>query len=325
MNVARPRQADFDVVIATFNAPLARLARSVRSAIACDGAGRVVVVDDGSTPPVDESALHAAILSRAADAEQATSVAPTRTHPSERPWMLVRQENAGPSAARNAGIEASLSAGEADAIVFLDDDDELIPAGVAIARELAKRLSAAGVVSARVHVTPDGRETLKRVPPEWAGGLLPHASDVLRPIGLFGASGCMARRAALAAGVRFDPGLRLGEDRDFLHRVSSFSGGLAVCDEPVVRVAIHESGGNLTSPAHFSRRIRDHLTLLDRYDDPIAREHLRVATRWLVNNAAKSGVDAASWRALTAAASARGWTVPIKALLRRMISRLRDG
>ncbi len=283
-----------DVVIATFQAPPERLARSIRSGLACPGnaSGRVIVVDDGGEPAVD--AARAGGL-------------PDRVE-------VIRQSNAGPAAARNTGLGES----RADLVVFIDDDDELIPAGVAAMAALVGRLGASGAVGARVNILPDGREELKEVPPEWADRVLPHPSHVLRPIGLFGASGAMVTRAAIAAGVRFDEGLRLGEDRDFLHRIAEH-GGLGVSVKPALRVAIHEGGANLSSPAHYARRIRDHVVVMERYRDEVANGHLREATRWLINAAAKAGVDGESWELLVGAARARGWGVPVKARIRRAI------
>lgn len=287
-----PPPGSVDVVIATFNAPAPRLQASVRSALACRGIRRVVVVDDGSTPPQDHASLTG--LSGAVE--------------------VIRQENAGPAAARNAGIERT----DSPIVVFLDDDDQLLADGVAAMAELAAKLGVVAAVAARFHVWPDGREEHRPVPPEWAGLTLPHPSHVLRPIGLFGASGCMVHRKALAAGLRFDPDLRLGEDRDFLARAAAM-GGLCVSSPPAVRVAMHSGETNLSSPAHYARRIRDHLIVLERYTDEIATAHMHEATRWLINASAKAGVDRESWEKLIAAATARGWKIPLKARVRYTI------
>lgn len=278
----------FDAVVATYNAPPDRLARTVRSALA-SGASKVLIIDDGSVVPSD------------ADLPE----------PGQGRVEVVRQENAGPASARNTGIERV----DASLVVFIDDDDELIPDGVQEMAGLIARLGTGGAVGARIHVWPNGRVENRPVPPEWANAALPHPSHVLRPIGLFGASGCMVRRDVLTTGIRYDPGLRLGEDRDFLRRVAA-QGGLAVCSSVVVRVSMHEGGENLSSPSHYARRIRDHLVLLDRWTDEVAMAHHREATRWLINASAKAGVDRASWVALVGAARARGWPVPLKARVR---------
>ncbi|MCC6426864.1 MAG: glycosyltransferase family 2 protein [Phycisphaerales bacterium] len=283
-----------DIVIPTYNAPPGRLAQTIRSALDCPSLRDVIVVDDGS-PRLVESGWLARISSKA---------------------RLIRQENAGPAAARNTGIAAGTGA----AVCFIDDDDTLIPSGIFAAVHTMARLGTAGVVSARIHTRSPNHTEHKSVPPEWADQKLPHPSHVLRPIGLFGASGSIVSRAALDAGIRFNTSLKLGEDRDFLHKVASF-GGLAINSHPALWVAIHDNATNLTSPAHYARRINDHIVMLNRYTDPIATEHLREATRWLINNAAKTGVDAHSWRILLDAARAHGISLPMKARLRRMLHR----
>lgn len=273
----------FDVVIPTFNAPAARLAAAVRSARACDGISRVLVIDDGSQP--------------------ATAACEG--------CELIRQENAGPSAARNRGLEASETAW----VVFLDDDDELIPAGVAALIALAEKLDAVAGVAARFE-RRGGLVRRKDVPGEWKGKALPHWSDVLRPIAIFGASGLLVSRRAIEAGLRFDPDLRIGEDREFLARAGQL-GSIAVSDEPALTVALRDEG-NLTSASHLARRIRDHLVITERFSGPKCHGHLREATTWLVNSAAKLGADEGSWRALLGLMEAHGWSVPLKARVRRM-------
>lgn len=273
----------YDVVIPTFNAPAARLAAAVRSALACEGISRVIVIDDGSQP--------------------ATAACEG--------CGLIRQENAGPSAARNRGLEASESAW----VVFLDDDDELIPAGVAAMIALAEKLDAVACVAARFERRA-GLVRRKDVPGEWAGKLLPHWSDVLRPIAIFGASGLLISRRVVEGGLRFDPGLRVGEDREYLARVGQM-GAIAVSAEPALTVALRDEG-NLTSASHLARRIRDHVVIARRFREPRCDGHLREATTWLVNAAAKSGVDEESWLMLLGLMRARGWPVPLKARVRRM-------
>ncbi len=273
----------FDVVIPTFNAPAARLAAAVASARACDGVSRVIVIDDGSEP--------VALV--------------------EDECELIRQRNAGPSAARNRGIEAS----DAPWIVFLDDDDALIPPGVNAMIAIAERLGAIAGVAARFERRG---EVVRRkdVPGEWAGTHLPHWSDVLRPIAIFGASGLLVSRRAIEGGIRFDVDLHIGEDREFLARVGQL-GPIAVSDEPALTVSLRDEG-NLSSAAQLARRIRDHVVIAGRFSEGECVAHLRQATMWLVNAAAKAGVDDASWRALIGLMGARRWRVPLKARVRRM-------
>ncbi len=95
---ARPQVS---IIIPTYNRPVL-LQRSLASALAQQGARvEVIVVDDGSVPP-------AAIQ----DSPQVT---------------LIRTDNGGVSAARNAGLARS----RGDYVMFLDSDDWLEPDAVA--------------------------------------------------------------------------------------------------------------------------------------------------------------------------------------------------
>jgi hypothetical protein len=126
----------------------------------------------------------------------------------------------------------------------------------------------------------------------------------------------MARRDLFTKrGVRFDEGLRIGEDRDFLRRAFE-QGPIAVCNKPIVRM--YRDGGTLTSPKHLERRVRDHLVLLDRWHGEESEAYLRDATRWLINACSKQGASKHAWRDLVAAARTRGWPVPLKCRLRRV-------
>lgn len=98
------------VVIPSRNRP-AWAARAARSALARRVVSEVIVVDDGSDPPLDLCAL---------------------TDPRLR---TLRLEGRGVSAARNAGIAATRSTH----LTFVDDDDRLLPlSGRAMARWLAR-------------------------------------------------------------------------------------------------------------------------------------------------------------------------------------------
>lgn len=271
---------------------LRRAAASARAAADRLGGGAVIVVDDGSPVPVGDPG------------------------PGVR---LIRQRNAGPSGARNAGLDATA----APWVLLLDADDEALPAGVAAAAALGERLGAALALGARELAGPGAVEGRPApVPPEWAGRALPSPGDVFRPIRLFSSTGVLVSRRALAAGVRFDPALRIGEDRDFFRRCADV-GPVAIAAEPTVRYTLHGgAAGNLTSAAHLERRIADHLVLLDRHLDAASEGHFREATRWLINAASKARppVPRAAWDALVGAASARGWRPPLKCRLRRRLA-----
>jgi glycosyltransferase involved in cell wall biosynthesis len=277
--------ARVDAVIPTFNAPSPRLAAAISSCLTCRKVGRVIIVDDGSSPP--------AMLTTEVAADPRV--------------RLVRQSNAGPSAARNRGIELA----RAEFILFLDDDDAMECYGLEVMLDLADRLGAAAVVGARFEMKA-GAATVREVPPEWADRLLPSSAAAFWPHPCFGASGLLVRREALDAGIRFDPALLIGEDRDFLKRIGD-AAPIAVCSRPVLTVHIHEGGENLTSMRRLDRRVRDHIALLDRHHDRQTDRPLRAQTLWLLNQVARQRpLDEGSWNALVDAARLRRWRIPLK-------------
>lgn len=285
-----------DVVIPTYRPEAPLLAASVSSALSHPKVDRVIVVDDGSAPPVQIDSF-------------APEVAADRI-------TLLRQRNLGPGAARNRG----LSACTADWTFFLDDDDEALPRGLDAMLELGERTDAVAVVAARIERNAAGAERPKPAPSEWAGRDLPHAGCVFRPTVLFNGSGILFRRAdPRCAGLRFDPSLFVVEDRDFLRRVGE-RGPIVVCAEPAVRASRRADGSNLTGARHLLRRIRGHVRLVRAYDDSSSREHLRAQTTWLINFASKAGVPRAYWELLLRECRAHAWPVPMKSRVRRVIS-----
>jgi GT2 family glycosyltransferase len=287
------------VVIPTFNAPMPRLARAVSSALACPQVSAVMVVDDGSATPVAGPELCS--VAGAADDGRI---------------RVLRQANAGPSAARNRGMDEAGT----PYVLFLDDDDELILEGVAALPALAARFDAAAVQGQREELRADGSRRTFTTPEEFRDRPIPEPDDVFMPIALFGTPGLLVDRRRLGD-IRFDPGIWIQEDRDFLRRLAAV-GPVCVSSRTAVLVHRIDTGANLTSRTNLARRIRDHLTLLDRHlpaggpSTARAREHWRASTIWLVNQAAKAGVEPALLRTLGQACAARGWTVPLKARLR---------
>jgi glycosyltransferase involved in cell wall biosynthesis len=166
----------------------------------------LVVVDDGSTDPT------AAVAAGFQDSR----------------IRLLRQPNAGVSAARNAGIAAALEAavrfgtGEAggrsvpDAVLFLDGDDWLTPTALAV---LAATLDAAPWAAAAcgrfARVGLDGAIHPSRSPP--SGSLL----ECLLIRNLFANGGhVLIRRQAVQAAGGFRTDLRYGEDWEYWTRLA---------------------------------------------------------------------------------------------------------
>ena len=260
---------------------------------------RVQVVDDGSTDNCCDR------LDDAGDRVKVT-----------------RQENAGPGAARNRGMEAALADEEMTHVLLLDADDML--QGGDHLREAEKLLEehhAAAVISAREEIltAEGGRLVLRQVPAAWAGGTLPCRGLVFSASRFFGASGVLLPRAVISAGIRFDTSLMIGEDRDFLYRVQEV-GPVAVYDKPLLRVTIHDSGENLTGPKRLQRWLRDNLTLVARYgNDAESAQYLRETSAWLIGHASRElarrgeKVDGALWHSYRSEFEKRGWKFPLRA------------
>lgn len=270
----------FDVVIPAHNPPTHMLDRAIDSA---SGAASVIVVDDGSTAPIER-----------ADA-----------------LVLRHDTSKGPAAARNAGIARAT----ADWVVLLDDDDVLIEAGVHERIELAIEGGAVAACGPRVEVA-GGVERVRAMPEDWPSDRLPGWWACFRPITIFGCSGWVVRRdSALAHPM--DESLWIGEDRDFFAKLAS-AGPVVVGGAPAARCTIRRDG-NLTSPAHLARRVRDHAVLVERWLLPESEADLRSATAWLVNQCSKNRVDRETWATLCALCDEHGWAIPAKARLRRAV------
>ena len=287
-----------DVVIPTFNdGP--RLSRAVASALALPCVARVIVVDDGSDPP---ARIDLPDLPQHADRV-----------------TLIRQPNAGPSAARNAALDRVSS----PYCVFLDADDTLLP-DIDLALRFAAAHNFAAVVSARVDLAADGSERPKSVPPEWADRPLPSPEDVWRPIWLFGMPGVVLHRRVIDAGLRFDLSLKGPEDREFLHRVAA-RGPIGVCSARVVRYTL-PSEASLTGSRNFPRMCTDVLRLLDARCNDAGRAHWQQTLAWYAGTLARrrpqTTVERDLWTTMTAACSRHGLRLPLKARLRMALGRL---
>lgn len=201
------------VVIPTHNR-YRSLMRLLTSLAACDlvpGGMEVIVVDDGSSDETPAIATGAPI-----------------------PISYVRQDCAGPAAARNAGWHLS----SYDSVLFLDDDTMVRPETPA---RLLQRLGSADGVGGRIVSMPGGG---------WLGeymdleGLVSH--KVVDGQVFYLVTACAAfRRAALETAGGFDVRFRHGgEDAELCYRIRRLGGTLAVDDSAVV---LHENRPELRS------------------------------------------------------------------------------
>ena len=170
---------DVTVVIPCFNHG-AYIGEAVGSVLAQEGpAPRIVVVDDGST---DEATARA--LGALPDGVE-----------------VIHQANAGPAAARNAGIESTDSA----YLLMLDADDRLPEGALADLREALDADPKAGYAYGVMHFFGD-----------WSGEVRLPPYDPYRLLyrGIVGWIGLIRREAWEAVG-HFDPALQGFEDWDF--------------------------------------------------------------------------------------------------------------
>lgn len=211
-------ESEVSIVIPHYNNS-SFLLDAVRSAIASvSDPAQVIVVDDGSTDPRAPEVL-----------EKVLRLGP----------RVIRQDNSGVSAARNAGIAVAST----PYILALDSDDMLAPgAARAVADAFKRDPDAAIVVGANRDMMSDGS----------VGELNPLLYGVTRADMLF------ETRVPIASGFRrsdwervggFPEGIPLGEDWIFWMRILRSGGAIVEIPDEVYWIRKHE--GQVT------RRIRD--------------------------------------------------------------------
>lgn len=206
------------IIIPTYN-HAHFLGEAIESALSQPGAPiEVIVVDDGST---DDPA---SVVSR---------------YPGVR---LIRQENAGLAAARNAGWRAAVGR----YLVFLDADDRLVPGAVPSNLDFFARHPTCGFVYGRYRfIGPDG---MVRNDASFVGiGPDPFASFLaMNTIGMHAT--VMYRREAVEEAGGFDPTLRACEDYDLYLRLSRLH-PVASRPELIAEYRIH--GANMSRDVPF--------------------------------------------------------------------------
>jgi hypothetical protein len=205
-NIESPKRIRLAVVIPAFRAK-ATIGTAILSARE-SGADEVIVVDDGSDDGTAEAA------------EQAGAV-------------CIRQANAGAARARSTGAQAA----SAEYIVFLDADDELIPAGVKHSVDLMEADPTLAVSAGTVvGLTTTGEE--RPFPVRFS----PVTTESLLVVGHGPWPPCAAvvRRSAYERSHDIEPQAlkpRFAEDYEMLVRLS-LVGAIAVRSEPTCRYSL---------------------------------------------------------------------------------------
>ena len=152
---------------------------------------------------------------------------------------LLRQANAGVSAARNRGI-AALDDG-VDAVLFLDGDDRLAPDALErLAAALHGTPGAVAAYGAYAYVTEDGgRVTETRAGPFPAGDIL----ERLLERNLFANGGHMLiRRGAVTKAGDYSAGIAYGEDWEYWTRIA-LAGPFAVVPGALPLLMVRQRAG----------------------------------------------------------------------------------
>ncbi len=187
---------------------------AVTTALRQDGVRvEVVVVDDGSTPPLRLDVRFGSDAVR----------------------VVHHQVALGPAEARNTGARFATG----DWLAFLDDDDRWHPGKLAAQlRAVAATADARWCVSSARQVLPSGRLVGIERPP--VVGFV----DALRSANVVpgGGSGVLVRRDAFAAAGGFDASFRTLADWELWLRLATTIGLPAVADEPLVDYLLNPTG-----------------------------------------------------------------------------------
>lgn len=286
------------VVIAARDAA-ATVGAAVASALADPRVAEVILVDDAS----HDATAAVAAAAAAGDA---------------RLRILSLSRNVGPAAARNRALEVAAS----DVLALLDGDDRFLPG------RFAPLLTATGwdLVADNVVFVDDPERSLPPFPDGATFERLSLAAfvdgNVARPGRSRGEYGflkpILSRGFLDRHGLRYDPGLRLGEDYDLYVRAMRAGGRFLLTRRPgylaLVRpnsLSAHHRTGDLDA---LARAMRSHLA--DRTLDPGERAAMRRllrqmegrhALRAVLDVRGRQGVPAA----LRTMLARPGWIVPV--------------
>lgn len=226
---------------------------------------------------------------------------------------LLRQANAGVSAARNAGIEAA----QGDWVAFLDADDRYKPGHLMALTELARQAPSAGMLATGYcRLSSDGRS--EPVALEFGPGLLDDFHGRWSRL-TFTFTSAIAVRTGLMRdfALRFPVGEKLGEDQDVWLRMAELA-PVAYVGSTLVDYRIEVSGSATAvtpKPAELLPCYkRLHGRLLAGQVPSVLRPGARrlvgshwLNTAWALHGAGRRAAAWALWRAPAARGNVRYW------------------
>ncbi len=166
---------------------------------------------------------------------------------------LLAETGKGLYTALNTGLDAP---GDEEFVTWINDDDLLMPAGIAAAMKLLEGDASLGAVYGRVDLIDANGGRLAELPvAHRAGDLLPLIAAGVMPLAQ---PGTIFRRSAFATVGRFDASFRLAGDLDFFAR--------ALRARYALRFSRHDRGGEF----------RLHGGQLSKDETAAAAEHARV-------------------------------------------------
>lgn len=280
--------ADVSVIIACFNRA-SLVVQTLDSVLAqSEPVREILLVDDGSTDGTPE------VIQQYVQAHPQSAI------------RLIRQANAGPSAARNRGLDEAAGS----LIAFLDADDLWLPQKIARQLELLSRYPQAAGVYNRMFKFRQRLDDMQRAEPQ---NFIddPGFEHILLTMSIQSSTVLMRRQAIDALGpLRFEPELRSAEDAIFFAALS-WHGPWRLVDEPLTAYRIHS--GQATGD---SRHALDHTLARVNW---LSRQNSRLTPAKIAE------LQAMIWRRLIDAMERRYWQRDLTGLaeLRRQVMRHR--
>lgn len=196
---------------------------------------------------------------------------------------VFRQANAGPSAARNRGVDAA----QGEVVAFLDSDDAWLPTKLARQVELLRRAGPeipCCLSNICLSHSPYGKETsfaLANLHPKLPEGVWSNPLEILLTRFILFNQAIAVRRDALRRVGAFNPKLRLLEDYDLALRLALL-GSWTFISEPLVSYGTSQSNAlsrTATSDATLapkaSRTILEDLLGNGKVTNPTTRKYIR--------------------------------------------------